>query len=1026
MHKTARPKHRHGGFWRLTTAMTVSLALTVQGVAQTLPEPERAAQLALQMQRALTAIEDGLVTMDRSRWDPQAVADALGGDPAALQLWMHSNVVWVPYSGALRGPVGVLMDRRANTLDGALAMAALLTAAGLEVQLASAPLPADAALALVSAPPVELPPVEPPLIVPYPIVAAAELYEIEPAAAYGGLMDADEQVPASLTAWPLLVDQASALAAAGVTPPPRPDVQHLVTDSMSVHWWAQYRGADGWIDADWLTATGASPVIATETILPTALPDAFYQSVTINLMVEQVKGGRANEQSLVEITLRPALGEGQQISLTHMPMDWPADWPNASPDDVQERLRGAFATQDEWWPILTVDGEALGPVSVRADGELNPEPVPSQNPFLPTAIAVAAQALAAADVLRLDDGTASPEELASGAQEQVGEFTAEWLVFTMTAPGEPPRTTRRAIFDLVGPAARASGGADAFVITDAARAVRSLGAMSEVEIGIFGAPPASDYVLFQTGEALLASRPALDQIAADPFGRTPANVGDLLSQVQPGPGALDAFALQRTDINPLGDAVYQDRPLVVAQHAIYARDAATGDFMAQRAIDIVDAGVGVSPFSGHDPFIVRLFQGLADAQAEVEALGGTAVSNAGLSFDPLTGDGWALIRTAAEIPEGLPADLAAMVAAALSEGDIAYVPTSGAALDQGAWWRINPDTGETLAMGPNGWGQALVEWAFLLVLKTLWAQIACMARVAAIKAASQAIDTGRVNLPRTRAELEAGTTDVAKACVREALLNQLTGMTAMIFVGVPRYGMSRLDNWAAGRDGWSAAPNVGQRMPGGVPGGVNPLAQTQAGANPFAQTQAGANPFAQTQPGANPFAQTQPGANPFAQTQPGANPFAQTQPAGDVLGQTLPAPTTGQRPGPSPLSYTLPPGTTPAVAAASAAAYAAEVRATEAYRNYLANPTPANLAARNQSLEDYMTAGSRAVATWDGVSPFPNYGRVNVSAPPSPMPSGAAVPPPAPTGAPQAGGGFASTLMGLGAMGNALGDGLPP
>jgi len=112
--------------------------------------------------------------------------------------------------------------------------------------------------------------------------------------------------------------------------------------------------------------------------------------------------------------------------------------------------------------------------------------------------------------------------------------------------------------------------------------------------------------------------------------------------------------------------------------------------------------------------------------------------------------------------------LAAQALGALADGDVALVPTSGAALAAGAWWWIDPVSGATLAVGPQGWGQALVEWAFLLVLRTLWAQIACMARVAAIRATSQAVATGRVNLPRTRAELQSGTTDIAKASVREA------------------------------------------------------------------------------------------------------------------------------------------------------------------------------------------------------------------------------------------------------------------
>ena len=89
----------------------------------------------------------------------------------------------------------------------------------------------------------------------------------------------------------------------------------------------QYRTPDGWRDADWLSPDGTAPVAAAETFDPVALPSELHHTVTIALTVEQVKDGAAGQQTLVEVTLTPALGEGRAISLTHMPMDWPADGP---------------------------------------------------------------------------------------------------------------------------------------------------------------------------------------------------------------------------------------------------------------------------------------------------------------------------------------------------------------------------------------------------------------------------------------------------------------------------------------------------------------------------------------------------------------------------------------------------------------------------------------------------------------------------------------------------------------------------
>jgi hypothetical protein len=103
----------------------------------------RATAYAIQLQRSLQAIEDGRQQAPRDRWDPQYIVDTVGLDPAVLYRWERENVGWVPYRGQLRGPTGVLMDRRGNSLDMSLLLAKLMTLAGLKARLAHATLPDD-------------------------------------------------------------------------------------------------------------------------------------------------------------------------------------------------------------------------------------------------------------------------------------------------------------------------------------------------------------------------------------------------------------------------------------------------------------------------------------------------------------------------------------------------------------------------------------------------------------------------------------------------------------------------------------------------------------------------------------------------------------------------------------------------------------------------------------------------------------------------------------------------------------------
>ena len=108
-------------------------------------ETARASKYVTQLQRSLMAIEDGRREAPRDRWDPQYVVDTVGIDPAKLYGFVRDNVGWVPYRGTLRGPVGVLMDRRGNALDQSLLLAKLLSLAGHETRLARAELPETAA-----------------------------------------------------------------------------------------------------------------------------------------------------------------------------------------------------------------------------------------------------------------------------------------------------------------------------------------------------------------------------------------------------------------------------------------------------------------------------------------------------------------------------------------------------------------------------------------------------------------------------------------------------------------------------------------------------------------------------------------------------------------------------------------------------------------------------------------------------------------------------------------------------------------
>lgn len=95
------------------------------------------ARFKTEWEHLAAAAERSLDELDRTRFDLVALHRALGDDPETIFRWVRENTRWVPYRGALKGPVGVLLARQGNTLDRALLLARLLELAGHSVQIAN-------------------------------------------------------------------------------------------------------------------------------------------------------------------------------------------------------------------------------------------------------------------------------------------------------------------------------------------------------------------------------------------------------------------------------------------------------------------------------------------------------------------------------------------------------------------------------------------------------------------------------------------------------------------------------------------------------------------------------------------------------------------------------------------------------------------------------------------------------------------------------------------------------------------------
>jgi hypothetical protein len=299
-------------------------------------------------------------------------------------------------------------------------------------------------------------------------------------------------------------------------------------------------------------------------------------------------------------------------------------------------------------------------------------------------------------------------------------LTSASIEYEIHAPGGASRKIRRAVFDLIGPAARAATPVAAPTLDEKALLTRSLALMMETDILPVVSRFAPEYVTHLGAQSVLANRALLTAAMRGELRNDFAGAQDVASRLVPAPTPLYGLALARFEGSRFDGRTYIDRPNILTRHT-YVAPALAG-FTLVVATDIVANDIGVDLLV-EDPFAVRLEQGVLDTNAE--ALVGSARpdgSNAGWAY---AGPGsWTTIR-AADDPAlaalGLSDDVRRRIADDVAAGFIVVAPTSPVAVGSEAfsgWWRIDPASGQAVGLGGNGWGQSMTEflitvgWAF--------------------------------------------------------------------------------------------------------------------------------------------------------------------------------------------------------------------------------------------------------------------------------------------------------------------------
>ena len=678
------------------TALACSLLLAAAPLQTALAEianPERLADGLTATAEALEKIVQGVPHAD---YEIEPLAATLDGGPDAMAAWVAAHISHAVYRGTLKGAAGALEDRRGNSLDRALLLAALVQANGGTARLARTGLDDTATAKLMAA-------IAGETHMPAPALASEltdpilDALQVDPrvngAAIKAGRASAAADAAAASAASDALRRKASAgllnlVRARLPGEASEADTAALLAD----HWWVQVEEGGAWRDID-PDASIIGPQNASETIAADAVPETEKHRVTLRVVAETAApSGDLGTSSIIERSYDTAAVNGRILVLSTQPLDAPAIGDLAArDDDIVSDYRAGTA----WIPVLIIDAPDVQSI-VKSDGGII------------EASEANVQRLTGGAASAFDRNTAGLDQIGTGEEEPAeapagGLFTAAWLEFEIATPGAALRIERRMIFDAIGSEARSRG---SYVgdLTEAAIAARGQALRDIYSIVIQGGSiaPARATARF-AGSVAMARRVVADWLRGGAGEAGP----DYPDEFRPPHLELTAWTMGRD-----GDAALAGTNIAMLRDTARAGD---DGLIITQVFDIV-----ANPVTGKDG-PVRLVAGVGDTVLEHQLMGAPENSvNTAVAFaaDLDAGKSWGLVAPGDK--PALDALNLAPEAAALIQADLAtgalVVARPNAELADATWWRIDPKTGETVGMTAAG-GAEVAEYA---VVASVW------------------------------------------------------------------------------------------------------------------------------------------------------------------------------------------------------------------------------------------------------------------------------------------------------------------
>lgn len=603
-------------------------------------------------------------SIDLTHVTSAAFAQALEKDVTRIFEFVRDNIAFEVYPGVLRGPRGTLLARAGNSADRAALLASLLTESGFKVRYVRGTLSERDARDLVGS-----------------MWSAVG----NPASQTVSGSDASRPVADAFVAAGKRnyerIKEVLNTARRGEKPAAL-SFDALVGEART-HYWVQVEQDGRWIDVDPVfadTAAGKTYTSAEDTMA--ALPASLYHRVTIRILAENSDGTQPTTAEILTHSANAADLSGVGVLLVHVPENWQGPIRN-----IQGALGAALAETGRVKPLLLIRGV---------------EPIVGA----PFRTALKTTGVGGIGDLLSGGGTRKPLELA----------TAEWIEFTFDYPDGRSETVVREVFDLVGKAKRARGEAltqeeiTALATGDRTRVLNATvfnlffttGRLDAAHLdGLASGSTPGPVESVGSAVALQRLAIAFHLISDALFRRMKTRDGTTITFYPDTPRVfIDQFALDAERVGLTVDlrrdrvrvvAAGSDRQPVVLANAL--RGAVNGT-LEQALLDHVTASAPATIRMTSSLSASRLF-----AQADAQRIPAVLVTSDQARMDP-----------------SIPADALARLFEDVRRGNYALAlgrPIEVAGLPRYAWWRVDPGTGETVAVTDEGLHQSSNDYVLV-------------------------------------------------------------------------------------------------------------------------------------------------------------------------------------------------------------------------------------------------------------------------------------------------------------------------